>query len=74
MLFGDSEQKRKQKEQRSREKDWKSKLLGTGMEKGAAGELVKRHRNLGRDFRQTIKHQENIWSVRSARLNFYWMR
>lgn len=41
MLFGDSEKKRKQKEQRSREKDWKSKLLGTGMEKGAAGELVK---------------------------------
>lgn len=41
MLFGDSEQKKKQKEQRSREKDWKGKLIGAGMEKGAAGELVK---------------------------------
>lgn len=41
MLFGDSEQKKKQKEQRSREKDWKGKLTGAGMEKGAAGELVK---------------------------------
>lgn len=41
MLFGDSEQKKKQKEQRSREKDWKGKLTGAGMEKGVAGELVK---------------------------------
>ena len=41
MLFGDSEQKRRQKEQRNREKDWKGKLTGAGMEKGAVGELVK---------------------------------
>lgn len=41
MLFGDSEQKKKQKEQRSREKEWKGKLTGAGMEKGAAGELAK---------------------------------
>ena len=41
LLFGDSEQKKKQKEQRSREKEWKGKLTGAGMEKGAAGELAK---------------------------------
>mgnify|MGYP007125605017 CR=1 FL=1 len=41
MLFGDNEQKKKQKEQRSREKEWKGKLTGAGMEKGAAGELAK---------------------------------
>ena len=41
LIFGDSEQKKKQKEQRSREKEWKGKLTGAGMEKGAAGELAK---------------------------------
>ena len=41
LLFGDNEQKKKQKEQRSREKEWKGKLTGAGMEKGAAGELAK---------------------------------
>ena len=41
LLFGDSEQKKKQKEQRSRDKEWKGKLTGAGMEKGAAGELAK---------------------------------
>ena len=49
MLFGDSEQKKKQKEQRSREKEWKGKLTGAGMEKGAAGELAKvRRKSSGR--------------------------
>ena len=65
MLFGDNEQKKKQKEQRSREKEWKGKLTGAGMEKGAAGELAKiiteaqrSGESLQKDYKTSREHLE----------------